>query len=71
VLASVANSRTGDVLGGSGGDTAALPNALTEGFQVAFVVGALLAALGLVLTLVLIRTREPGPIVDATRLERS
>jgi EmrB/QacA subfamily drug resistance transporter len=71
VLASVANSRTGDVLGGSGGDTAALPNALTEGFQVAFLVGALLAALGLVLTLVLIRTREPGPIVEATTLERS
>jgi EmrB/QacA subfamily drug resistance transporter len=71
VLASVANSRTGEVLASSGGDTAALPNALTEGFQVAFLVGAFLAALGLVLTLVLIRTREPGPIVDATTLERS
>jgi EmrB/QacA subfamily drug resistance transporter len=71
VLASVANSRTGEVLGSSDGDTAALSNALTEGFQAAFLVGALLAALGLVLTLALIRTREPGPIVDATTLERS
>jgi hypothetical protein len=38
---------------------------------VAFLGGALLAALGLVLTLVLIRTRKPGPIAEATMLERS
>jgi EmrB/QacA subfamily drug resistance transporter len=72
VLATVANSRTGDVLAGSGGDSAALPSALTEGFQAAFLVGALLAALGLVLTLVLIRTRDTaGRVADATMLDRS
>jgi EmrB/QacA subfamily drug resistance transporter len=58
VLATVANSRTNDVLASAGGDPAALPNALTEGFQSAFLGGAVIAGLGLVLTLVLIRTRD-------------
>lgn len=60
VLATFANSRTDDVLAGAGGDAAALPNALTEGFQTAFLGGAAIAALGLVLTLVLIEGRR-GP----------
>jgi EmrB/QacA subfamily drug resistance transporter len=55
VLATIANSRTNDVMASSGGDPAGLPNALNEGFQAAFLGGALIAALGLVLTLVLIR----------------
>jgi EmrB/QacA subfamily drug resistance transporter len=58
VLATVANSRTNDVLTGSDGDPAALPNALTEGFQSAFLGGAAIAALGLALTLILIPTRD-------------
>jgi EmrB/QacA subfamily drug resistance transporter len=58
VLATVANSRTDDVLARAGGDPAALPRALTEGFQSAFLGGAAVAALGLVLTLVLIRGRD-------------
>jgi EmrB/QacA subfamily drug resistance transporter len=58
VLATIANSRTDDVLAGAGGDPAALPRALTEGFQAAFLGGAAVAALGLVLTLVLIRGRD-------------
>jgi hypothetical protein len=44
-------SRTDDVVAGSGDDRAAL----TEGFQAAFLGGAGIAAVGLVLTLVLIR----------------
>jgi NhaP-type Na+/H+ or K+/H+ antiporter len=35
-----------------------LPNALTEGFQSAFLGGAVIALLGFVATLVLIRTRD-------------
>jgi EmrB/QacA subfamily drug resistance transporter len=58
VLVTVANSRTDDVLARAGGDPAALPRALTEGFQSAFLGGAAVAALGLVLTLVLIRGRD-------------
>jgi predicted MFS family arabinose efflux permease len=58
VLATVANSRTDDLMASSGGDPSALTNALNEGFQSAFLVGAGIALLGLVLTLVLIRSRD-------------
>jgi hypothetical protein len=54
VLATVANSRTTDVLA-QGGAAAAMPNALTEGFQAAFLTGAGFAVLGIVLCLILIR----------------
>ena len=54
VLATVANSRTEDVMAQGGG----LPNALTEGFQAAFLGGACFAVLGIVLGLVLIRSRD-------------
>ncbi len=55
VLSTIATSRTDDVMT-SGGST--LPNALTEGFQIAFLGGAVIAALGFVATLVMIRTRD-------------
>jgi EmrB/QacA subfamily drug resistance transporter len=64
VLATVANSRTDDLMASAGGDPAALPNALAEGFQSAFLGGAAIAALGLVLTLVLIRTRDSRAHVE-------
>jgi predicted MFS family arabinose efflux permease len=53
VLATVANSRTKSVIeqGAPGG----LTNALTEGFQAAFLTGAAFAVLGIVLGLTLIR----------------
>jgi predicted MFS family arabinose efflux permease len=43
VLATVANSRTDDLMASSHGGPGALPNALTEGFQAAFLAGAALA----------------------------
>jgi MFS family permease len=58
VLATIATSRTDDVMASSGGGHSGLPNALTEGFQSAFLGGAAFAVLGLVLTLVLIRGRD-------------
>jgi EmrB/QacA subfamily drug resistance transporter len=64
VLATIANSRTDHVMAGSGGNAADLPNALTEGFQSAFLGGAAIAALGLVLTLVLIRSRDSRDHVE-------
>jgi len=64
VLATIANSRTDDVVASSGGDPSALTNALTEGFQSAFLGGAAIAALGLVLTLVLIRSRDSRAHVE-------
>jgi EmrB/QacA subfamily drug resistance transporter len=69
VLATLANSRTDEVMAAAGGDPAALPNALTEGFQSAFLGGAVIAALGLVLTLVLIRSRDSRAHVEAGRPE--
>ena len=64
VLATIANSRTDDVLASAGGDPAAVPNALTEGFQSAFLAGAGIAVLGLVATLVLIRNRDSRAHVE-------
>ena len=58
VLASVATSRTDGAV--AGGDPAVLPRALTEGFQAAFAGGAVIAGLGLVLTVVLLRSRDSG-----------
>jgi EmrB/QacA subfamily drug resistance transporter len=58
VLATVATSRTDDAAASAGGDPAALPSALLEGFQAAFLGGAVIASLGLLLTLVLLRSRD-------------
>ena len=65
VLSTIATSRTDDVL--ATGST--LPNALTEGFQRAFVGGAVIAALGVVATLVLIRTRDNKAYVEMSKAE--
>jgi EmrB/QacA subfamily drug resistance transporter len=54
ILATVANSRTDDVLAAAGGNR----QALVEGFQAAFLGAAVIAAIGLVLTLVLIRSSD-------------
>jgi EmrB/QacA subfamily drug resistance transporter len=64
ILATVANSRTDDVLATGG---SALPNALTEGFQAAFLGGAVIAALGLLATLILIRGRDSRAHVELGR----
>jgi hypothetical protein len=58
VLATIANSRTDDLMASAGGARPELTNALNEGFQSAFLGGAGIAALGFVLTLVLIRGRD-------------
>jgi MFS family permease len=58
LLATIANSRTDDLIAGAGGDPTAVKEALNAGFQAAFLGGAAIAALGLVLTLVLIRSRD-------------
>ncbi len=57
VLATVANSRTDDLLS-QGGGPEAVPSALTEGFQAAFLGGAGFALLGIVMALVLIRSSD-------------
>jgi EmrB/QacA subfamily drug resistance transporter len=55
VLSTIATSRTDQVLASGASN---LPGALTEGFQSAFLAGAVIAALGFVATLILIRSRD-------------
>jgi EmrB/QacA subfamily drug resistance transporter len=64
VLATIANSRTENLMASAGGDPSALTNSLNEGFQAAFLGGALIAALGLVLTLILIRSSDSRAHVE-------
>jgi len=64
VLATIANTRTDDLMASAGGDHSALTNALNEGFQAAFLGGAVIAAIGLVLTLVLIRSSDSRAHVE-------
>jgi len=67
VLATIATTRTDNVMASAGGDPSALTNALTEGFQAAFLGGAVIAAIGFVLTLVLIRNRDSRAHVELDR----
>jgi predicted MFS family arabinose efflux permease len=67
VLATIATTRTDNVMASTGGDPSALTNALTEGFQAAFLGGAVIAAIGFVLTLVLIRNRDSRAHVELDR----
>jgi EmrB/QacA subfamily drug resistance transporter len=69
VLATIANTRTEDLMTAAQGNPAALPNALTEGFNVAFLAGAGFAILGIVAALVLIRTSDSKAIVGADPAE--
>jgi EmrB/QacA subfamily drug resistance transporter len=64
VLATIANSRTDDLMSSAGGDPSQLHSALNEGFQAAFIGGAVFAAVGVVLTLVLIRGRDSKAHVE-------
>ena len=64
ILSTIATTRTNHALTTG---TASLPHALTEGFQAAFLGGAIIAALGLLATLVLIRTRDSRAHLEMTQ----
>jgi EmrB/QacA subfamily drug resistance transporter len=66
VLSTIATTRTHDVIA-SGGSS--LPQAVTDGFQSAFLGGAVIAALGFVATLILIRTRDSRAHVEMANAE--
>jgi EmrB/QacA subfamily drug resistance transporter len=66
VLSTIATSRTDDALASGG---ASLPDALTEGFQAAFLGGAVIGLLGFVATLILIRNRDSREHVEMSRPE--
>jgi EmrB/QacA subfamily drug resistance transporter len=69
ILGTIASSRTNDLIAGAHGDPNALPNALTEGFQRAFLAGAGFAVVGIIMTLVLVRGSDSRAIVGANPAE--
>jgi EmrB/QacA subfamily drug resistance transporter len=69
VLGTIASSRTNDLVAASQGNPAALPDALTEGFQRAFLAGAGFAVLGIIATLILVRGADSRAIVGANPAE--
>ncbi len=68
VLATVANGRTSDIVAGAHGANG-MKQALTEGFQSAFLTGAGFAVLGFVLALVLIRRKDSRAPVEPAAAE--
>jgi len=67
ILASIANSRTDSLMTEAGGAPSALPNALTQGFQTAFMVGAGFAVLGAILSATLISSRTSREHAEAAQ----
>jgi EmrB/QacA subfamily drug resistance transporter len=66
ILSTIATSRADHVMSSG---TSTLPNALAEGFQSAFLGGAVIAALGFAATLILIRTRDSRAHVEMANAE--
>ena len=69
VLGTIAASKTTDLLLAERGAAAAVPGALTEGFQLAFLTGAGFAILGIIATLVFVRSEDSKKIVGANPAE--
>jgi EmrB/QacA subfamily drug resistance transporter len=66
VLSTIATTRVHHVMAAGG---SSLPRALTEGFRSAFLGGAVIAALGFLATLILIRTRDSRAHVEMANAE--
>jgi sugar phosphate permease len=67
ILAAIANSRTDEVMEAANGAQSALPGALTEGFQIAFIVGAAFAVLGAILAATLLSSKESRSHAEAAQ----
>ena len=66
VLGSIASSKTTDLIASAQGARSAIPGALTEGFQTAFMVGAGFAVVAILTTLALIRNEDSKAVVGAS-----
>jgi EmrB/QacA subfamily drug resistance transporter len=66
VLSTIATTRTHDLMASGG---ASLKSALADGFQIAFLGGAVIATLGLIATLALIRTRDSRAHLEMAQAE--
>ncbi|MBW3654314.1 MAG: MFS transporter, partial [Actinobacteria bacterium] len=69
VLGTIASSKTTDLVTAAQGAPAALPGALTEGFQLAFLTGAGFAIIGIFATLLLVRSEDSQAVVGASPAE--
>jgi EmrB/QacA subfamily drug resistance transporter len=70
ILSTIATTHTESLIEDAGGAQSAVPGALTEGFQYAFAVGALMAVIGLIATLVFLdRDRRPQEALEEARAE--
>ena len=58
ILSAIATAKTDDVIGAAAGSRSALPDALTQGFQLAFAVGAGFALLGALIAFFVVRSRD-------------
>jgi EmrB/QacA subfamily drug resistance transporter len=66
VLGTIASSKTTDLLTAVPGAPAAVPSALTEGFQLAFMTGAGFAVVGIIATLLLVRSEDSQAVVGVS-----
>jgi EmrB/QacA subfamily drug resistance transporter len=69
ILGTIASSKTDDLVTAARGAPAAVPGALTEGFQLAFFAGAAFAVIGIVATLLLVSTEDSKTVVGASAAE--
>jgi MFS family permease len=69
ILATIATTHTDSVMKEAGGDSAQFTRALTEGFQYAFAVGAGMALIGLIATLIFLDRSDVGQEASAPAAE--
>jgi EmrB/QacA subfamily drug resistance transporter len=69
VLGTIASTKTENLITTAQGAPAAMPGALTEGFQLAFLTGAGFALLGIVATLLLVRSQDSEALIGASPAE--
>jgi EmrB/QacA subfamily drug resistance transporter len=69
ILGTIASSKTDDLIAAAHGAPAAVPGALTEGFQLAFLAGAGFAVIGIIATLVFVSSEDSKTVVGASAAE--
>jgi len=69
ILGTIASSKTEDLVTAAQGAPVALPGALTEGFQLAFLAGAGFAVIGIIATLLLVSSEDSKTVVGASPAE--
>ena len=69
ILGTIASTKTEDLITAAQGAPAAVPGALTEGFQLAFLAGAGFAVLGIIATLLFVSSEDSKTVVGASPAE--